>query len=65
MVLLAILGLDALGRTFAAERPHPGGSHGTAVNIGRAWEAVHRATEEQKLLLLIHISGVFEDPTFT
>ena len=41
------------------------GSHGTAVNLGRAWEAFHKAGQENKLVMLVHISGVFEDPAFT
>ena len=49
----------------AGEPPQLGGSHGTAVHLGRAWEAFHRAPEEKKLILLVHISGMFEDPTFT
>jgi hypothetical protein len=63
LVLVAMANL--LAGAFAAERPPPGGSHGTAINLGRAWEAVHKATQEKKLLLLVHISGMFEDPTFT
>ena len=43
----------------------PAGSHGTTVNLGRAWEAFHKATQENKLVMLVHISGVFEDPAFT
>jgi hypothetical protein len=55
----------ALDATSAAQRSGPGGNHGTAVHIGRAWEAVHQAEQEKKLLLLVHLSGVFEDPAFT
>ena len=65
LMAMAILGVHASGRTLAGERPQPGGSHGTAVNIGSAAEAFHKATQEKKLLLLVHISGMFDDPTFT
>lgn len=64
LFMAAVLwGLHAPGQ--AAERPQPAGSHGTAVHLGKAWEAAHKATQENKLLLLVHISGMFEDPTFT
>jgi hypothetical protein len=43
----------------------PGGSHGTAVHMGKAWEAFNKGAQENKLLFLVHISGIFEDPTFT
>jgi len=65
LVATSIAALQTAGPAVAAERAQPGGSHGTAVNLGRAWEAVHRAAEENKLLMLVHIAGVFEDPTFT
>jgi len=58
-------GLHGLGRAVAEDRQQAGGIHGTAVNFGKAWEAVQRATQEKKLLLLVHISGMFEDPNFT
>jgi hypothetical protein len=61
LVLISIWGLHA----SAGEQRQPGGSHGTAVDLGRAWEAFHRAPQEKKLILLVHISGMFEDPTFT
>jgi hypothetical protein len=65
LTLLATLGSCAAILARPELPPLPGGSHGTAVNFGSAAEAVHRASEEKKLLLLVHISGVFEDPTFT
>ena len=65
LVLMAICGWHASGGVVAGEPPQLGGSHGTAVHLGRAWEAFHRAPEEKKLILLVHISGMFEDPTFT
>lgn len=65
LMAMGILGVAALGRTLAGEQPQRAGSHGTAVNLNRAWEAVHKAKQEKKLLMLVHVSGIFEDPTFT
>lgn len=55
----------ALGACLTPAAEPPAGNHGTAVHIGKAWEAYHRAGQESKLLLLVHISGMFEDPAFT
>ena len=67
LILIATLiaGLQASSSALAGDRAQLGGSHGTAVDLGRAWEAVQRAGQENKLLMLVHIAGVFEDPTFT
>jgi len=58
-------GLHAFDRAVAGDSRQAGGIHETAVNFGKAWEAAQRATQEKKLLLLVHISGMFEDPNFT
>ncbi len=43
-----------------------GGLHGTAVRFARSLTvATRQAKEEDKLLLVMHISGHFEDPGFT
>lgn len=65
LIATTTFGFHAANLALADLPPLLGGSHGTAVNFGSAGEAVHRATQEKKLLLLVHISGVFEDPTFT
>jgi hypothetical protein len=67
LVLIATLtvGFQASSPALAGDRTQLAGSHGTAVDLGRAWEAVQRAGQENKLLMLVHIAGVFEDPTFT
>jgi hypothetical protein len=40
--------------------------HGTAVDfVGTPVEAAQLAREEKKLVMVLHVSGYFEDPTFT
>jgi hypothetical protein len=63
LIATALGGLLGSSQAAAGERAE--GVHGTAVHFGKAWEAAHRATQENKLLLLVHISGMFEDPKFT
>jgi hypothetical protein len=66
-VLLAatvLAGWQAARPALGDKRFHAG-SHGTAVYFGKAWEAYNKAAQEKKLLFLVHISGMFEDPTFT
>ena len=41
-------------------------SHGTSVQFyDTPTEAASRAKAEQKLVLVLHLSGIFEDPQFT
>ena len=57
----------------AAKRPAPPakaeggcGSHGTSVEFfDTPTRAAIRARKEQKLVLVLHVSGHFEDPRFT
>ena len=42
------------------------GSHGTAVEfVDSPKEAAAQAKKEQKLVFVLHVSGLFEDPRFT
>jgi hypothetical protein len=42
------------------------GCHGTAVDfVATPSEAAHIAKKDQKLVLVLHVSGHFEDPRFT
>jgi hypothetical protein len=42
------------------------GNHGTAVEfVDSPREAAAQAKKEQKLVLVLHLSGIFEDPRFT
>jgi len=44
----------------------PTACHGTAVDfVGTPVEAAKLAREEKKLVLVLHVSGYFEDPDFT
>lgn len=41
-------------------------SHGTAINfVDTPSEAARLAKKQGKLVLVLHVSGVFEDPRFT
>ena len=42
------------------------GNHGTAVEfVDSPREAAAQAKKDQKLVLVLHLSGIFEDPRFT
>lgn len=42
------------------------GRHGTTIDfVGTPAEAARQAKKEGKLVLVLHISGIFEDPRFT
>jgi len=42
------------------------GNHGTSVNfVDTPRQAAEQAKKEQKLVFVLHISGVFEDPNLT
>jgi hypothetical protein len=42
------------------------GKFGTSVNfVASASEAARRAAREQKLVFVLHVSGLFENPEFT
>jgi hypothetical protein len=42
------------------------GNHGTAVEfVATPREAAEQAKKEQKLVFVLHLSGIFEDPRFT
>jgi hypothetical protein len=67
------LGVFALGCTAAvqadpkAKNPEPSCStFGTSVQFEKSpSEAARRARKEEKLVFVLHISGLFEDPDFT
>jgi hypothetical protein len=68
------LGLTAfavMSTAFAADRPFdpPSGkcsAHGTSVQFyDTPNEAAAHAKAEQKLVLVLHVSGIFEDPGLT
>lgn len=42
------------------------GGFGTAVEfVGTPSEAARKALKEEKLVFVLHVSGIFEDPTLT
>ncbi len=68
------LGLVAAGGwpSLRASEPKPAkaegscGTHGTAVEfLDSPKEAAEQAKKEQKLVFVLHVSGLFEDPRFT
>ena len=53
------------GKTVTDERT-PGGQFGTKINFARSQSiAFDRGVREQKLVLVLHLAGNFEDPGFT
>lgn len=59
------LGLSPLG--LGADKPQSASHcHGTAIEfVATPVEAARQAAEEKKLVLVLHVSGYFEDPGFT
>jgi hypothetical protein len=68
-VPLLALSLGMLGADEARQRPEPEvktACHGTAVEfIGSPVEAAKQAAKQKKLVMVLHVSGHFEDPDFT
>jgi hypothetical protein len=53
------------GKLKRVDKP-PTACHGTAVEfVDNAVEAAQLAKKEKKLVLVLHVSGYFEDPNFT
>lgn len=67
--LLALAGLALAGESGAAgvKGDKPGcGQHGTTIDFfDSPKEAAAQAKKEGKLVLVLHVSGNFEDPRFT
>jgi hypothetical protein len=66
--LIAGLCLGLAPAAWGEGQTPPGtcGSYGTAVEfVGSPKEAAQQAEKEQKLVLVLHVSGHFEDPGIT
>jgi hypothetical protein len=63
LILLASLGLWLAGVPAARAGE---GCHGTKIDfVDTPKEAAAQAKKDQKLVLVLHVSGHFEDPRFT
>jgi hypothetical protein len=61
MVPLLLAGFAA-----GAEKKETCGSHGTSIDfVDTPSLAAKQAKKEKKLVLVLHVSGLFEDPRFT
>jgi hypothetical protein len=57
---------ESLLKTVPDDKPPATRCHGTAVEfVATPADAAKRAAEEKKLVVMLHVSGYFEDPTFT
>ena len=70
--VFALAGLAALlwlSAARAADPPKDGatcGNYGTSVHFETSpSDAAKKALKEEKLVLVLHVSGLFEDPDFT
>jgi hypothetical protein len=70
--LFALAGLASLlwlSGARAASPPQEGevcGNYGTSVHFEKSpSDAAKKALKEEKLVLVLHVSGLFEDPDFT
>jgi hypothetical protein len=65
---LAVAGLALAGEAKAPAKKEKAGceQHGTKIDfVDSPKEAAKQAKEEKKLVLVLHVSGDFEDPRFT
>jgi hypothetical protein len=58
---------ESLLKTIPDDKAKPAARcHGTAVEfVATPADAAKRAAEEKKLVVVLHVSGYFEDPSFT
>jgi hypothetical protein len=65
--LIGAQGADLKAPAFAQEDPASTcGNHGTSVTfLDTPAEAARKALKEQKLVFVLHVSGLFEDPKLT
>jgi hypothetical protein len=67
------LGVPAVGQADSKPKPNPlqdnqtcNGDFGTAVKFAKSpSDAAKQALKEEKLVMVLHVSGEFEDPDFT
>jgi hypothetical protein len=66
-LVLAGLALAGEAKAPAKKEAKPGcGQHGTRIDfVESPKEAAKQAKDEKKLVLVLHVSGDFEDPRFT
>ena len=65
MLCLAFLLTTASAKADKADKPACG-SHGTTIDfVDTPNDAAKQAKKEEKLVLVLHVSGHFEDPRFT
>ena len=63
---LALAAALVAGLAMAAEARAGCGKHGTQVEfVDTPKEAAEKAKKEEKLVFVLHLSGIFEDPKFT
>lgn len=65
--LVAAVGLaTASARSPKAKEPAPCGDHGTSIYMEEnPAAAAKKAIKEEKLVMILHVSGQFEDPALT
>jgi hypothetical protein len=65
-VTIALTAAFAAGLVLAPEVQAGCGKHGTQVEfVDTPKEAAAKAKKEEKLVFVLHLSGVFEDPNLT
>jgi hypothetical protein len=63
---LAVGWAAAAGTATAANEPATCGNYGTSVHFEKSpSEAAKKALKEEKLVFVLHVSGLFEEPDFT
>lgn len=68
VALVAVLWLGRLGDVTAANpsKAETCGDYGTSVHFERSpSDAARKALKEEKLVMVLHVSGDFENPEFT
>jgi hypothetical protein len=66
LLCAAVAGLLLVPLAVLGKEKEPSGSCGTSIDFyDTPKEAAKQAAKEQKLVLVLHVSGNFEDPRFT
>ncbi|MFO0965435.1 MAG: hypothetical protein U0793_07595 [Gemmataceae bacterium] len=63
---VALIGMSTALALSPASKPATCGEYGTSIQFEKSpSDAAKKALKEEKLVMVLHISGYFEDPDFT
>ena len=66
LAAVALVGLSTAWAASPATKPATCGEYGTSIQFEKSpSDAAKKALKDEKLVMVLHISGYFEDPDFT